>query len=240
MESSYRAVATDSGIFIVHDGVKGKSGRYPYGSGEEPYQRLKRGGFLSWGDQKRTMKKLRKQSYKRKKLEQKRAQQQVTTQKKKSYNEMTNEELKSAIERLTLQKQFKDLDSYVNPAKQSLGKKFLKEAKESIAKETVKGISGLAAPTTNWLGGKAINNLFNDYIIDVDKYKREAEERAYQRTKDAREERRRAEEAQEKKQQRRDELRKQELQTEEARAKLRYIEYEKWLKEQEKEEKKRK
>lgn len=170
MESSYRAVATDSGIFIVHDGVKGKSGRYPYGSGEEPYQRLKRGGFLSWGDQKRTMKKLRKQSYKRKKAEQKRAQQQP---RKKSYNEMTNEELKAAIERLDLQKRFKELDAQVNPAKEKLGKKFLNEAKESIAKETVKGISSLTSPTVSWLGGKVINSLLNDYVIDVDKQKRE-------------------------------------------------------------------
>lgn len=170
MESSYRAVATDSGIFIVHDGVKGKSGRYPYGSGEEPYQRLKRGGLLSWGDQKRTMKKLRKQSYKRKKAEQKKAQQQP---RKKSYNEMTNEELKAAIERLDLQQRYKELDSKVNPAKQSLGKKFINEARESIAKETVKGISSTVAPATSWLTGKVLNSLFNDYVIDVNKNKRE-------------------------------------------------------------------
>lgn len=171
MESSYRAVATDSGIFIVHDGVKGKSGRYPYGSGEEPYQRLKRGGFLSWGDQKRTMKKLRKQSYKRKKAEQKKAQQQSQPHKK-TYNEMTNEELRSAIERLDLQKSYKDLDSYVNPPKVSLGKKFIKEMQKNIADETVKGISSAVSPTTYWITGKIINSLLNDYVVDVDKNKR--------------------------------------------------------------------
>lgn len=63
---------------LAHFGVKRKSGRYPWGSGERPYQGDAQGGG----------------SY---------------SKKSKSMKEFSNEELKSSIERLKLEKEYRSL-----------------------------------------------------------------------------------------------------------------------------------
>ena len=70
--------------YLAHYGIKMRSGRYPYGSGDDPYQRIKRSGFSK---------------NKKKKIIQK-AKQEV---REKSVSEMTDKEIQTRIARMKLE-----------------------------------------------------------------------------------------------------------------------------------------
>lgn len=82
---------------LIHFGVKERSGRYPYGSGDDPFQRIKRAGF----------------SKNKKKKIIKKAQQEV---REKSVSEMTDKELEKRTARLKLESNYEkektNLESY--------------------------------------------------------------------------------------------------------------------------------
>lgn len=69
---------------LIHYGMKERSGRYPYGSGDDPFQRIKRSGF-SKNQKKKIIKK---------------AQQEI---REKSVSEMTDKELKTRMDRMKLE-----------------------------------------------------------------------------------------------------------------------------------------
>lgn len=72
---------------LIHYGIKEKSGRYPYGSGDDPFQRIKRSGF-SKNQKKKIIKK---------------AQQEV---REKSVSEMTDKEIEKRLARLRLESNY--------------------------------------------------------------------------------------------------------------------------------------
>lgn len=73
--------------YLIHYGQKERSGRYPYGSGDDPFQRIKRSGF-SKNQKKKIIKK---------------AQQEV---REKSVSEMTDKEIEKRLARLKLESNY--------------------------------------------------------------------------------------------------------------------------------------
>lgn len=80
---------------LVHYGMKERSGRYPYGSGDDPFQRIKRSGF-SKNQKKKIIKK---------------AQQEI---REKSVSEMTDKELRTRTERMKLEANYKKEEENLN------------------------------------------------------------------------------------------------------------------------------
>lgn len=73
--------------YLIHYGKKERSGRYPYGSGEDPFQRIKRSGF----------------SKNKKKKIIKKAQQEM---REKSVSEMSDKEIEKRLARLRLESNY--------------------------------------------------------------------------------------------------------------------------------------
>lgn len=89
---------------LYHIGVKRRSGRYPWGSGERPYQS---GGGPSGGKRPglpRIIVNRKKKTVKEPESEKKESS--SSTQKKKSVKDMSDDELRKAINRLDLEKQY--------------------------------------------------------------------------------------------------------------------------------------
>lgn len=95
------------GDSLIHYGIKERSGRYPYGSGDDPFQRIKRSGF-STNKKKKIIKK---------------AQQEV---REKSVSEMTDKELQTRMARMKLESDYERQraarDVYNTPTSQSSSK----------------------------------------------------------------------------------------------------------------------
>ena len=137
---------------LAHIGVKRKSGRYPFGSGDRPYQGVSKG--LA-----RKLKKKAKQG----KLED------PNKQKPKSISEMTDDEIRAKIERLRLEQTLSQLMPKDTPPKGSEIKKLAKKVGLSILEKSVeafgtKGLTRILANSVN----KAVNKRDeNGNLVEV-------------------------------------------------------------------------
>lgn len=73
--------------------------------------------------------------------------------KKKKVSEMTDDELQSRINRLQMEKQYRDLEASLYPKK---GENFISQALKDAAKGSVNNLAGQAFDT---IGGEAINKI---------------------------------------------------------------------------------
>ena len=141
--------ATD---ILEHIGVKRRSGRYPFGSGDRPYQGVSKG--LA-----RKLKKKAKQG----KLED------PNKQKPKSISEMTDDEIRAKIERLRLEQTLSQLMPKDPPPKGSEIKKLAKKVGLSILEKSVDavGTQGLTRILANSVN-KAVNKRDeNGNLVEV-------------------------------------------------------------------------
>lgn len=153
----------------MHYGMPRRSGRYPYGSGEDPYQSITR-GRLSSGQKKRLIKKAKKQ--------QEQAKQEAVEQNKprqKTISEMSDDEIRQSISRLQLEKQYSDLVRSLNPEskqdnkqeskpspQQQKGKKFISEVLYDSGKTAAKTV---LTATFTYAGAMAINKMVGKNIV---------------------------------------------------------------------------
>lgn len=166
-------IYTDFSSIICHYGTPRHSGRYPWGSGEDPYQSISRGS-LSKNKKKQLIKKAktRQEEQKRKDAEE--------TKKPKSLSEMSEDEIRQAISRLQLEKQYADLVRSLEPKKDSSTPKESKDSstpKESKGKKFISDVlynSGKSAATTvltatfTYAGATAINKIVGKKIVKTD------------------------------------------------------------------------
>lgn len=148
--------------YISHYGIKEKSGRYPYGSGEDPYQRITRAS-LSKKQKKALLKKA-----KQKELEMRVKKTKQEAPKQNPITELSEEELRRKIERLTLQKRYVDLLKSMTPSEvektESVGKKIITTFKEEVGPTT---IANLSSGLLTYYGGKIINKAVGEKVFDI-------------------------------------------------------------------------
>ena len=143
---------TQATEILEHIGVKRRSGRYPFGSGDRPYQSVSKG--LA-----RKLKKKAKQG----KLED------PNKQKPKSISEMTDDEIRAKIERLRLEQTLSQLMPKDPPPKGSEIKKLAKKVGLSIREKSVDavGTQGLTRILANSVN-KAVNKRDeNGNLVEV-------------------------------------------------------------------------
>ena len=143
---------TQATEILEHIGVKRRSGRFPFGSGERPYQGVSKG----------LARKLKKQA-KRGKLED------LNKQKPKSISEMTDDEIRAKIERLRLEQTLSQLMPKDPPPKGSEIKKLAKKVGLSILEKSVDavGTQGLTRILANSVN-KAVNKRDeNGNLVEV-------------------------------------------------------------------------
>ena len=143
---------TQATEILEHIGVKRSSGRYPFGSGDRPYQGVSKG--LA-----RKLKKKAKQG----KLED------PNKQKPKSISEMTDDESRAKIERLRLEQTLAQLMPKDPPPKESELKKLAKKVGLSILEKSVDavGTQGLTRILANSVN-KAVNKRDeNGNLVEV-------------------------------------------------------------------------
>ena len=143
---------TQATEILEHIGVKRRSGRYPFGSGDRPYQGVSKG----------LARKLKKQA-KQGKLED------PNKPKPKSISEMTDDEIKAKIERLRLEQTLSQLMPKDPPPKESELKKLAKKVGLSILEKSVDavGTQGLTRILANSVN-KAVNKRDeNGNLVEV-------------------------------------------------------------------------
>lgn len=79
--------------------------------------------------------------------------------KKKTLSEMSDDELKSKLNRLQMEKQYKDLVSQLNPQQESKAKAFVKRVLERSGEN-------IATQTTTYVMGKTVNNFLEKIYND--------------------------------------------------------------------------
>ncbi len=126
---------------LEHIGVKRRSGRFPFGSGDRPYQGVSKG----------LARKLKKQA-KRGKLED------PNKQKPKSISEMTDDEIKAKIERLRLEQTLSQLMPKEPPPKENELKKLAKKVGLGILE---KSLDNIGTQGLTYFLGDAVNKAVN-------------------------------------------------------------------------------
>ena len=132
---------TQATEMLEHIGVKRRSGRYPFGSGDRPYHGVSKG----------LARKLKKQA-KRGKLED------PTKPKSKSISEMTDDEIKAKIERLRLEQTLSQLMPKEPPPKESELKKLAKKVGLGVLE---KSVDNIGTQGLTYLLGTAVNKAVN-------------------------------------------------------------------------------
>ena len=143
---------TQATEILEHIGVKRRSGRYPIGSGDRPYQGVSKG----------LARKLKKKATQGK-LED------PNKQKPKSISEMTDDEIRAKIERLRLEQTLSQLMPKDPPPKGSEIKKLAKKVGLSILEKSVDavGTQGLTRILANSVN-KAVNKRDeNGNLVEV-------------------------------------------------------------------------
>ena len=132
---------TQATEILEHIGVKRRSGRYPFGSGDRPYQAGCKGIY----------RKLKKQ-VKRGKLED------PNKPKSKSISEMTDDEIKAKIERLRLEQTLSQLMPKDPPPKESELKKLAKKVGMGVLE---KSLDNVGTQGLTYFLGTAVNKAVN-------------------------------------------------------------------------------
>lgn len=147
---------------IYHYGMPRRSGRYPYGSGEDPYQRITR-GRLSKSKKGRLIKKAKAQQEEQKRKEAEEA------KKPKALSEMSNDEIRDMIARLQLEKQYKDALAALQPKEipkeqKKKGNSFVKDVVYNAGK---KAATDVLTETMKYAGATLINTMAGKRIVDT-------------------------------------------------------------------------
>ena len=132
---------TQATEILEHIGVKRRSGRYKFGSGERPYQSVSKG----------LARKLKNQA-KRGKLED------PNKPKPKSISEMTDDEIKAKIERLRLEQTLLQLMPKDPPPKESELKKLAKKVGMGVLE---KSLDNVGTQGLTYFLGTAVNKAVN-------------------------------------------------------------------------------
>lgn len=132
---------TQATEILEHIGVKRRSGRFPFGSGDRPYQGVSKG----------LARKLKKQA-KRGKLDA------PDKPKPKSISEMTDDEIKAKIERLRLEQTLSQLMPKDPPPKESEFKKLAKKVGTGILE---KSLDNIGTQGLTYALGTALNKAVN-------------------------------------------------------------------------------
>ena len=132
---------TQADEILEHIGVKRRSGRYKFGSGERPYQGVSKG----------LARKLKNQA-KRGKLED------PNKPKPKSISEMTDDEIKAKIERLRLEQTLLQLMPKDPPPKESELKKLAKKVGMGVLE---KSLDNVGTQGLTYFLGTAVNKAVN-------------------------------------------------------------------------------
>ena len=132
---------TQATEILEHIGVKRRSGRFPFGSGDRPYQGVSKG----------LARKLKKQA-KRGKLED------SDKPKSKSISEMTDDEIKAKIERLRLEQTLSQLMPKDPPPKESELKKLAKKVGMGVLE---KSLDNIGTQGLTYFLGTAVNKAVN-------------------------------------------------------------------------------
>lgn len=132
---------TQATEILEHIGVKRRSGRFPFGSGDRPYQGVSKG----------MARKLKKQA-KRGKLEY------SDKPKTKSISEMTDDEIKAKIERLRLEQTLSQLMPKDPPPKESEMKKLAKRVGMGVLE---KSLDNIGTQGMTYFLGTALNKAIN-------------------------------------------------------------------------------
>ena len=132
---------TQATEILEHIGVKRRSGRFPFGSGERPYQGVSKG----------LARKLKKQA-KQGKLED------PNKPKSKSISEMTDDEIKAKIERLRLEQTLSQLMPKDPPPKESELKKLAKKVGLGVLE---KSLDNIGTQGLTYFLGDAVNKAVN-------------------------------------------------------------------------------
>ena len=132
---------TQADEILEHIGVKRRSGRYKFGSGERPYQGVSKG----------LARKLKKQA-KQGKLED------PNKPKTKSISEMTDDEIKAKIERLRLEQTLSQLMPKDPPPKESELKKLAKKVGMGVLE---KSLDNIGTQGLTYFLGTAVNKAVN-------------------------------------------------------------------------------
>lgn len=143
---------TQATEILEHIGVKRRSGRYPFGSGDRPYQGVSKG----------LARKLKKKAKQGKPED-------PNKQKPKSISEMTDDEIRAKIERLRLEQTLSQLMPKDPPPKGSEIKKLAKKVGLSILEKSVDavGTQGLTRILANSVN-KAVNKRDeNGNLVEV-------------------------------------------------------------------------
>lgn len=136
----------DNRDFLMHIGNR-NSGRYKRGSGKRPYQHEILGGLLGRSKKKNSKSKVS----------------QEHESSRQSVKGMTDDELSSAIKRLQMEKQYRELINTASGRKQtSRGKQLVKDIIEKSAKN-------IGEQTVTYLMGTAVNKAFAKEIVDAKK-----------------------------------------------------------------------
>lgn len=147
---------------LYHWGIKGRSGRYPWGSGEDPYQRITRGSGSKRSIKEKVRKEVKKSAKEQKNEKQAEAKKYesleglLDTASKDTAKRYSDDELRDRITRLKLEREYRSLVSELNPKVKSKGKQFLQEVGSSILKESLKNVGTQAA---NYMLGEGLNAL---------------------------------------------------------------------------------
>lgn len=156
----------DLSSYISHYGVKEKSGRYPFGSGDDPYQRITRGS-LSKKQKKQLISKARQRAAVEMRINHKPKTEKPEKPKKK-VTDLTEEELRREIDKMMLQKRYMDLLKSMSPPEvektESIGKKIVTRFKEEIGPNT---IANLSTGVLTYYGGKIINKAVGESVFDI-------------------------------------------------------------------------
>lgn len=148
---------------ICHYGIKRRSGRYPWGSGDDPYQSISRGS-LSDHRKKMLIKKAKKKQQEAKKTPEEPS--------KKTISEMSEDEIRQAISRLQLEKQYADLVKSMEPKdnssaptrQESKGKKFISEVMYNSGKQAA---TYVLTESFKYAGATAINKMVGKNVVNV-------------------------------------------------------------------------
>ena len=132
---------TQATEILEHIGVKRRSGRFPFGSGERPYQGVSKG----------LARKLKKQA-KQGKLED------PNKPKPKSISEMTDDEIRAKIERLRLEQTLSQLMPKELPPKENELKKLAKKVGLGVLE---KSLDNIGTQGLTYFLGDAVNKVVN-------------------------------------------------------------------------------
>lgn len=147
---------------LQHYGMPRRSGRYPFGSGEDPYQSITRGRLSNYKKKKLIKKATARQAEQKKKQEEE-------AKKPKTLSEMSNDEVREMISRLKLEKEYKNALAALQPKEipketKQKGKSFIQEVTYNAGKKAAESV---LKATFEYAGGYFVNKVTGKPIVKL-------------------------------------------------------------------------